>query len=114
MWVLSFVTWINTAVAVLETLGVDQQLEKVSIVWHGCEVGMEAGMFVELYSLQEEWRKLQELLDCVPALSSAKMVVDMTMIWDDEIPGVTLEEYMDRMRDVWHHPRSCVRCTRPL
>ena len=81
---------------------------------HDCEVGVHRVWFVELYNFMDDWQELQSLLDSVPALSSAKMVLDVTILWDDKISGVTLEEYMGRMRDVWNHPRCFVYCNQSL
>jgi len=108
-WALSFINWTKTVVAVLQTLGSEQQMKQVTILWHNCAVGDKA-KFVKLYNFTEEWLSLQDSMDCVPALSSAKLVLDMTLLWDDGIPGVTLEEYTNGMCNIWQHPRCFVNC----
>ena len=52
-WNTSFNTWMKTAVAILQTLGKYQHLEKATILLHKCEAG-DKGRYVEFYRYLDE------------------------------------------------------------
>lgn len=104
-WYNDSLTWVDIASLYLRALGplAHHRLDKVIITWpRMLQLGNNGiGMLQEDTKL----RDFEALLDILPALSSATMVLTC------QVHGATeVSEYVRRLRDMWKHPRSSVEC----
>ena len=105
-------TWITEAARWLHTLSAQQNIERVAISWTLTYPARN------VWRSTLGWRELQDLLDTIPALSRARMVLDATVnlrgVAGAKGSRMAAEQCAEGLRKVWTHPRCISNASRAV
>jgi len=106
--------WVAEAIVWLKALQRYHRIEKITISWLLTQPWGDT-IHEHVYE-SKRWRELEGLLDTVPALSSATMLLDVMVsvyMVDDEEDVIESEMCVKGLRTVWKHPRCAASVTVP-
>jgi len=101
--------WLREVTSYLQQLESHHPIEAVAIRWsiyHPWITNTQDGVYKA-----EEWEALEVLMDRIPALSDARMVLYWNLDFGPRAIRVDCEEYAEGMGKIWwNHPRCFSHC----
>ena len=99
--------WIPEMARWLRALSIHQRIEQITISWFLTVPWEDVSPFQRVDE-SHGWRELEEMLDTIPALSDARIVLQAAVSVDvcgGEEDWIMSEECAQGLRMVWKHPR---------